>query len=121
MGYKETAGFQEELVKIRQGGYETPGEMKKALRVLPRKLGARDPGWHRGATESEIEAAVIDSIQQALQTRAMIDMCESTAKGYQIAVEASRSATKSFWIASAIAILSMLAAWAAAIVALTVK
>jgi hypothetical protein len=94
------------------GKLPTSGERNKAYIELATELGAS--GLGRDMQPGEKEAAYKAGINQALQTLAMIDMCETAARGYEMATKASKSASKQFRIMAAIAFLSMLAAWLAA-------
>ena len=65
---------------------------------------------------------LIHNIHQALQTASMANMCGRAREGYKIATQTSKWAVKAsrrvsiqFWIAAAIAIISAVAAWVAAI------
>ena len=68
----------------------------------------------KDATTSEL----MQNIHQALQTASMVNMCRTASQGYEMATKASKSASRTFWIAAAIASVSALAACASAVVAL---
>ncbi len=96
------------------------------LKQLARKVGAstcvfwvRPAGGCRSTDADTSE--LIRNIHQALQTASMANMCKTAAQGYEMATKASKdasmaskSASKQFWIAAAIAFLSAVAAWVAA-------
>ncbi len=61
-------------------------------------------------------AALVEQIHQAIQTASMVHMCESAAKGYNIAEEATKTGASSVRMSMWIALASTAAAWAAVIV-----
>lgn len=58
---------------------------------------------------------IIRNIHQALQTASMVNMCQRATQGYEIATKAVTSASTQSRVMVAIAFLSALAAWVAAI------
>jgi uncharacterized protein YPO0396 len=66
------------------------------------------------STEAD-SSELIKNIHQALQTASMANMCKTATQGYQIATKVSRDACIHYYIATAIAFLSAIAAWYAAI------
>lgn len=110
MAHEQIEQYRQRLIDI--GKLPTSGERNKAYIELATELGASGPG--RDMQPGEKEAAYKAGINQALQTLAMIGMCETAARGYEMATKASKSASKQFWIAAAIAFASAVAAWLAA-------
>jgi hypothetical protein len=97
------------------------------LKQLARKVGASTCVFYVGGVYGQGKTGVADTsglirnIHQALQTASMANMCQTAAQGYEMATKASegasmasKSASKQFWIAAAIAFLSAVAAWVAA-------
>ncbi len=125
--------YRQELVCILQNEKSKREEKYSALIKLARKVGA---GEYIGAVICQIMesikqtcfdeerhafqeahiAEIVSNIHSALQTAAMVNMCRTAAKNYDIALNATKTAIKHYWIAGMIAILSMLAAWAAVLV-----
>jgi hypothetical protein len=99
------------LIDIRR--MSDSGDRNKAYIELSAELGAS--GCGKDMTPGERDAEYIRGINQALQTASIINMCKTAARGYEVAIEASRSASRTFWIMAAIAFLSAVAAWVAAI------
>ena len=99
MAHKEIEGQNQRLIDIKN--MSNPREKDKAYIELEAELGASGCGGGN-ILPKEREAEHIRSINQALQTAAMIDMCKTAARNYKIALTAT-----------IIAILSMLGAWAA--------
>lgn len=111
---KEFEKHQESLVEIQK----MPGDnqRRRALQDLAEKVGASKRFISEHRLRDAAEPELIDSINDALQTETMIDMCRTAAQNYEIAVTATKAAVTNNRIAAAIAILSMLAAWAAVLV-----
>jgi len=89
------------------------------LKQLAREVGAstcvfwvRPTGGCRSTDADTSE--LIRNIHQAVQTASMANMCQRARQGYEMAANASKSASKQFWMAAAIAFLSAVAAWVAA-------
>lgn len=98
MTHKKIEGYRQRLIDIKN--MSNPGERSKAYIELGAKLGAS--GCGRDIPPGERDAEHIRSINQALQTATVIDMC--------------KVASRNFWITMVTAIaavLSALAAWAA--------
>jgi hypothetical protein len=111
MAYKEIEGYNQRKIDIKN--ISDPGERNKAYIELESELGAS--GCGRDMPPGDRDAEHIRSINQAIQTRVMIDICKTATEGYEMATKANRNACINFWIAAAIAFLSALAAWIAAI------
>jgi len=114
----------QELGRILSGKYkEDEGresmDEETALKRLADKVKASSEAI--GGRYNPGKAELVLNIQKAIQTATMIVMCKTAAKNYEIAVTATRAAVRNYRIAAAIAILSMLAAWAAVIVILIVN
>ena len=89
--------------------------------ALGRKVGAAT--LRMGSSGSASPSEIICNIHQALQTASAMNMCESAAKGYKIAEDATKAAVKSGKTTATVAVISLiiagvsaLAAWAAVIV-----
>ena len=112
MTHNEIEVYRQKLIEIRK--IDDSGERNKAYIGLAAELGASGCGGDRPPGERDAEH--IRSINQALQTATMIDLSKTAAQGYDMAINASRSASKQFCIAATIALLSAVAAWAAVVV-----
>ena len=100
--------------------------ISEELKKLAWEVGASTCAFGHAAsgqamTSDANTSELIRNIHQALQTASMVNMCRTATEGYEIAteaskraVEASRSASKQFWIVAAIAFFSAVAAWVAA-------
>ncbi len=86
-----------------------------SLEDLAKKVGASTTNRYKGHGKAAIPE-LVENINSGLQTAAMVNMCRTAAKNYEIALNATKTAIKHYWIAGMIAILSMLAAWAAVLV-----
>ncbi len=98
MAHKKIEADRQRLIDIKK--MPNSGEKNKAYIELEAKLGAS--GCGRDIPPGERDAEHIRSINQALQTAVMVDMCKTASKNYKIAITAA-----------IIALLSALAAWAA--------
>ena len=113
MTHNEIEVCRQKLIEIRK--IEDSGQRNKAYIELAAELGAGGCGGDRPPGERDAE--YIRSINQALQTATMIDLCKTAEQGYDMAITSSRSASRQSWIAASIALLSAIAAWAAVVVA----
>jgi hypothetical protein len=88
------------------------GNIKEDLISLAREVGA---STINSTKDTQIYTAftweLISNIHQALQTASMSNICRRTREGYEAATKANNRA----WIYAAIAFLSMVAAWIAAL------
>ena len=120
MAHEEIEQYRQRLIAIRK--MPTSGERNRAYIDLAAELGASGPG--RDMPPGEKEAAYIASINQALQTLTMIDMCKTAAQGYEMATKASEDASlaskiafrqfrKTAWIGAITALAACLSAGAA--------
>lgn len=116
MTHREIAECRQRLIDIK--GMSDSGERNKAYIELAAELGASGCGRDMPPGERDVEH--IRGINRALQTASIIDMCRTATQGYEMATEASKSASKQFrmtagvTIASAVAAsLSAAAAWVA--------
>jgi len=91
------------------------------LQELARKVGASRKSVCVFSESAEIKDAdtsiLIHNIHQALQTASMVNMCRTATQGYETATEASKRASKQFWIFAAIALASAMAACISAVAA----
>ena len=121
---QEIESYRERLNNLtaKCSGKKQESQIKGELIELAREVGASTTTNVSQITKANT-SELIQNIHQALQTASMVNMCKSARVGYEIATEASkqavkasRSATKQFWIAVAIAIafFSAVAAWVAA-------
>jgi hypothetical protein len=102
------------------GKYEAG--VQQELKDLAVKVGASTQttflnvvqGGSRTTSDASIHELAFN-IHFALQTASMINMCSTADKGYKIAEDSIKKATITWWIAAAIAFLSMLAAWIGAL------
>ncbi|MBW8015457.1 MAG: hypothetical protein FVQ82_04660 [Planctomycetes bacterium] len=107
----EIDGYRQRLIDIKK--MSDAGERNKAYIDLEAELGAS--GCGKDMSVGERDAEHVRSINQALQTLTMIDMCKTAREGYDMATNISRKSSICFWLASAIALLSAVAAWVAAL------
>ena len=90
------------------------------LKIIAREVGASTRVLYVHPTSSSLKTSIaetpelIRNIHQALQTASMANMCTTASQGYKMATKASKSASIQFWVAAAIAFLSAVAAWVAA-------
>jgi len=95
--------------------------VRKELQELAREVGASTcvlwihPTKCLITTTEADTPELIRNIHQALQTASMINMCKTATQGYEMATKARKSASIQFSIFAAIAFLSGVAAWVAAI------
>ena len=96
-------------------------EIRPELQKLARKVGASRLSVCVFSESAQIKDAdtsiLIHNIHQALQTASMVNMCRTATQGYETATEASKRASKQFWIFAAIALASALAACISAVAA----
>ncbi len=100
-------------IKIELRGKSKREERIDELMDLAMEVGA-STGRQRLPDGSVDPIGLVNNIHIALQTASMANMCKTAAQGYEMATKASKSASKQFWIAAAIAFLSAVAAWVAA-------
>ena len=98
MTYEEIKRCRQELLDILN--IDSEGKQNQLLRNLAKKVGAQQPN----AKNVEFRDMIVNNINHALQTASMIESCRIAAKNYKIAL-----------IATAIALISALAAWAAVV------
>lgn len=113
MTYKEIEKYRQRLIKIRN--LDSSGERNKAYIELSAELGASGPG--RDTSPGESQAVYIQSINHAIQTATMIEMCRTATDGYEMATKATSRASKQSWISAAIAFISAVAAAVSAVAA----
>jgi hypothetical protein len=95
--------------------------ISEELKKLAREVGASTcvlwvhPCSSKIITSAADTSELIRNIHQALQTASMANMCKTATQGYEMATKASRNACIHYYIAAAIAFLSVVAAWYAAI------
>lgn len=110
-----------ELTKQCLDGKTKEHTILERLQKLAREVGASTRVFYVGGIyskggQSDAQTAVlIHNIHQALQTAAMVNMCRTATEGYKTATEASNSARWEFRAMAAIAFLSVVAAWVAAL------
>jgi len=86
-----------------------------SLEELAKEVGASTTNKSKGHGKASIPE-LVDNINDALRTESMIETCRIATENYEIAVTATKATVKNYWIAAAIAILSMLAAWVAVLI-----
>jgi len=102
-------------------GTQPESRIQEELKKLASEVGASTRILWVHPTSSTIKTSdadtseLIRNIHQALQTASMANMCRTATQGYEIATKASRHACIHYWIVAAIALLSVVAAWVAAI------
>jgi len=110
------------LVEIERSDNPSQGDKRKQLDELAETIGAsKISTFHqKAATDGELAR----NIHDALQTASMVNMCKTAAQGYEMATEASKSASiasknaskqfrKTAWIGAITALAACLSAGAA--------
>lgn len=87
---------------------------------LAKKVGASTTNRYKGYGKATIPE-LVENIDNALQTASMIETCRVATENYEIVVTATKAAIKNYRTAAAIAILAMLAAWAAVLVIVLIR
>ena len=109
---EEMQSHYQRLIEIMQ--ISDSGDRNKAIIQLRYTLGASYCGKDPGSI-GERDSQNIAAIHQALQTASMISMCKTAGNSYEMGKQAMNKATATWWTAAAIAFLSMVAAWVAAL------
>lgn len=108
MTHKEIEDWPQELAEILK---KQEPEKRRKLLAFAKQVGASQSNWARIGGESDAtESQLVDNIQRAIQTVSIVNMCRTAGNNYRIAL-----------IATIIAVLSMLATWAAVVVMVLAK
>jgi hypothetical protein len=121
MTHDESERYQQELCTIMAKLESSPraapdmNEAKSSLRKLAARVGASEYTIGQGRDSEANVSELTYNIHQALQTACMLDMCRTATSGHEMAKTVMDRAQKIQWVAMAVSLLSMVAAWVAAV------